>query len=218
MLRYCKSVQYIKELLNGKTIVSTTARYNSAYVSIPKPMWWDVRRSGGPIIEQATHFCDLSRYFCGDVSLDTINTLQVHSTEKAGELSEVPQGCEVGVDDQFKIPRSTHSIWKYENNGSIGCLSHALLMKGTRYHTEFEIWCDGLRISLYDPYTDQCVVTVNDNEVPFPEDDPYLTEDRIFLNAVITRDTSEIKSPYEDAFKTYVLTYKITFPNYVLEQ
>jgi len=215
MLRYCKSVDYIKELIKGKTVISTTARYNSAYVSIPKPMWWDLRRSGGPIIEQATHFCDLSRYFGGDINLETVSSVFVSPKDKSGQLSEVPKGCEKDVEDEYKIPRATHAIWKYQENGTIGCLSHALTMKGTRYHTEFEMWLDGMRISLYDPYTDQCVVTVNDEEIPFPDDDPYLTEDRIFLKAVLTRDTSEIKSPYHDAFKTYKLTYKITYPNYV---
>jgi len=215
MLRYCKSVDYIKELIKGKTIISTTARYNSAYVSIPKPMWWDLRRSGGPIIEQATHFCDLSRYLAGDVNLETVSSIFVSPQDKSGQLSEVPKGCETNLEDQYKIPRATHAFWKYKENGSIGCLSHALTMKGTRYHTEFELWLDGMRISLYDPYTEHCVVTVNDEEIPFPDDDPYLTEDRIFLHAVINRDTSEIKSSYHDSFKTYKLTYKITYPNYL---
>jgi len=138
----------------------------------------------------------------------------VNANDKAGALSEVPEGCEVGVKEENRIPRATHALWKYENNGSIGCLSHGTLMKGTKYHTEFEIWCDGLRISLYDPYSDQCVVTVNDVETPFPDDDPYLTEDSVFLNAVRTRDSSLIKSTYADSVKTYKLTYKITYSQY----
>lgn len=42
----------------------------------------------------------------------------------------------------------------------------------------------------------------------FP-DDPYLAEDRVFLNAVRTKSAKNILSSYEDAVKTYTLSYQI---------
>lgn len=94
-------------------------------------------------------------------------------------------------------------------------------MHGTKYHTEIEIWCDGLKILLHDPYTrfdeivgcvnyfSNCTVYVNDVATKFPEDDPYLTEDRVFLAAITTK-TNAIRSTYEDSVKTYELSHVIT--------
>eukprot|EP01129_Flabellula_baltica_P000773 TRINITY_DN1072_c0_g1_i2.p2 TRINITY_DN1072_c0_g1~~TRINITY_DN1072_c0_g1_i2.p2 ORF type:complete len:284 (+),score=70.88 TRINITY_DN1072_c0_g1_i2:25-852(+) len=86
MLRYCKAVQFIKDFLKEKnsTVTSVSARYNSAYTAIPKPMWWDLRRSGGPVIEQGTHFCDLHRYLGGDVDIDSVQAVAVSPLTKPG--------------------------------------------------------------------------------------------------------------------------------------
>lgn len=34
-------------------------------------------QTGGPIVEQATHFCDLSRFFAGEVELPSLNAIAV---------------------------------------------------------------------------------------------------------------------------------------------
>jgi len=210
MLRYCKAVEFVKKTMEEHHIrpVTMLARYKTAYVSIPKPMWWDIRRCGGPVIEQATHFCDLLRYFGGDIDMSTVSCVQVSPTTTPGKLSKIPVGCEDGVPDEYKIPRATNAIFAFKN-GAIGTLSHGTLMHGTKYHTEFEIWGDGLKILLHDPYTDQCTVSVNDVVTKFPEDDPYLTEDRVFLEAMTTS-KNNIKSSYADAVQTYELTHVMT--------
>lgn len=43
-----------------------------AYEAIAKPAWWNKAIDMGPVIEQGTHFCDLSRYFGGDVDINTV--------------------------------------------------------------------------------------------------------------------------------------------------
>jgi len=206
------AVDFVKSTLESHKVkpVSILARYNTAYTSIPKPFWWDIRRSGGPIIEQGTHFCDLLRYFGGDIDMSTVSCVQVSANASVGHLSKIPPGCEDGVPEEFKIPRATHSVFAF-SNGAVGTLSHGVLNHGTRYHTEFEIWCDGLKILLHDPYTDQCTVFVNDVATKFPLDDPYVTEDRVFLSAIINeKEAAQIKSTYSDAVKTYELSYVIT--------
>lgn len=104
-------------------------------------------------------------------------------------------------------------------------------MKGEKYYTEFEIWCDGLSIRLKDPYryflflifipsllflistSDNCVVEIysetSDPIIKYFPDDPYLSEDRAFLTAVRKKSSKCILSPYEDAVKTYILSYQI---------
>jgi len=214
MLRYHKAVDFIKNFFAEKNVKpgSICARYNSAYTSMPKPSFWDARISGGPVVEQGTHFCDLARYFGGTINLDTVSSVTLQPTSTVGTLSEVPPGCDVGVPDEHRIARATSSHFEFEN-GAIGILQHALLMKGERYFTELEMWCDGCVVRLVDPYTNDCYVEINDSfNTPkvfkFP-DDPYLTEDEVFLKAIQSRDSSHIRSSYSDAVETYKLSYQI---------
>jgi predicted dehydrogenase len=215
MLRYHKALAFIKQTLASKNLkpIAISARYNAAYVSIPKPMWWDVRRSGGPVVEQATHFCDLVRYVGGEVLEESVHSVAVFPSEPIGNLSEIPAGCEVDVPIEFRINRATNATFKF-SSGAVGTLQHALLMKGTNYFTEFEIWCDGLCLRLIDPYSNDCTVEVfgTTHEVHKFPDDPYLTEDRVFLNAVTTGNPDQILSSFEDATKTYSLAWKIQNP------
>lgn len=116
--------------------------------------------------------------------------------------------------------------WEFES-GAIGVLQHATLSHGEKYLTEFEIWCDGLLICLVDPYrsvtlmlfdilSSACKVKIYDGSVETIhhfDDDPYLTEDRVFLESVMTRDVSAIKSLYADATETYKLSYVIQNPS-----
>ncbi len=41
----------------------------------------------------------------------------------------------------------------------------------------------------------------------YPEADPYLEEDRVFLEAVRSGNNSQIQSNYQDASKTYSLSW-----------
>jgi len=211
MLRYCKAVDYMKNFLTENKLQPTMilARYNTAYSSIGSKMWWDIRSSGGPIIEQATHFCDLMRYFGGEIDMNSISAISIMATEPLGKLNQIPKGVEDGVPDQYRITRGVHATFKYQT-GAIGVLSHGALMQGTKYHTQFEIWCDGYRILLSDPYSHNCSLEINDKCIKFPDDDMYLTEDQIFIKAILSRDPKDIRSSYSDAVNTYLLTWNIT--------
>ena len=91
MLRYLKATQMMKKIIedNNLTVMATIARYANAYDSILKPDWWDKAKSAGPVIEQGTHFCDLSRYFGGDVDMSTVMAHSLEWNENAGHLSKV---------------------------------------------------------------------------------------------------------------------------------
>lgn len=74
MLRYLRCVQKMKQIIhdNNLTVMATNARYSCAYEAIAKPAWWNKAIDMGPVIEQGTHFCDLSRYFGGDVDVNSV--------------------------------------------------------------------------------------------------------------------------------------------------
>lgn len=71
-------VQKMRSIIeeNDLHVMATVARYVCSYVKIEKQSWWMKSKDCGPIVEQATHFIDLSRYFGGDVDLSTV---QAHS-------------------------------------------------------------------------------------------------------------------------------------------
>lgn len=112
--------------------------------------WWDKSISCGPIVEQATHFCDLSRYFGGDVSLDSVQAHSVEWDEEPGKLSK--QNIDEGrVPPEQRIPRFTSASWKY-TNGAVGSLIHGVALHDTDYYTELTVFADGYLMRLVDPY------------------------------------------------------------------
>lgn len=91
MLRYSAAVQKMKQILkeNNLEVMMTSARYVMAYEHSAKVAWWTKSIDCGPIVEQATHFCDLSRYFAGEVDLDTVMAHSIEWYEKPGQLTKV---------------------------------------------------------------------------------------------------------------------------------
>ena len=134
MLRYLKAVQMMKQIIdeNNLTVMTTIARYACAYEAIAKPDWWNkskrlalsdgpfqrynvarltfIECSAGPIIEQGTHFCDLSRYFGGEVDMSTVVAHSLEWDENAGHLSKMSVDESVIAPDD-RIPRVTSATW-----------------------------------------------------------------------------------------------------------
>ena len=50
-----------------------------------------------------------------------------------------------------RVNRATVAIFKFEN-GSVGSLNHTLLMHGSNFFTEMDIYGDGFAIAIKDPY------------------------------------------------------------------
>lgn len=72
----------------GRKPTSIVGRYNCTYNNIYKPQWWDTLKSGGCIVEQATHFVDAMRYLSGsEFRKDSIQALGVGPDM---ELSDMP--------------------------------------------------------------------------------------------------------------------------------
>jgi len=219
MFRYSKAVLTMKQLLekHSTKIRVINLRYNCSYTSIPKLFWWDKSSSGGPIVEQATHFCDIARFLCGEVDLESIRAQSIAHDEHLGKLSLMPIDENL-IEPQNRIPRVTTCFWRF-TNGAIGTLTHALLLHGASYDTYIEIWADGLQMILEDPYN-RCKLTVREPNSSVAKvldlswdttgDDPYYNEDLAFFEAI--RDTAkrqEIQSDFSDAMKTYELTWAI---------
>lgn len=166
----------------------------------------------GPVIEQGTHFCDLSRYFGGDVDISSVVARSVEWYEKPGKLAKIPVD-ESAIPEDQRIPRITGAVWKYEN-GAVGSFTHTVALQGTAYDCELEVWADGYHMRLIDPYNAP-MLTVrrpgDDHEErhSFTDDDPFFSEMSSFIDAVEGVPDAHILSSYEDATKTYELTWAI---------
>ena len=165
MFRYHPAIQKMKSIIEQhvRPVLSINARYICAYSELDHPFWWDVSKSGGPVVEQGTHFCDLVRYLGGEVEPASISALAVPASDdlsSPGYLSRVPA---IVKEDQLpsdrRVPRLTSAHWLY-SSGAVGSLIHGVLLQGRRYETAIEVWADGLRLALQDPYFPECSLRV----------------------------------------------------------
>ena len=215
MFRYLAAVQKMKEILVGKTVTGVVARYVCSYAKITKANWWTFSLSGGAVVEQATHFADLCRYFGGEVDLDSIQADQVEADCPAGQLSQIPID-ESKIPPHDRIARMTSATWRFAKTGALGSLTHGLVLQGTKYDTTLEVYADGLQLRLVDPYEHPRLYVRSPGEddaeqaLTFPEDDPYFSEVDAFIDAIETKDQSLIASSFASGVKTYEFTWAIT--------
>jgi len=218
MLRYLKAVQMMKHIIeeNNLTVMATIARYACAYEAIAKPDWWDKAKSAGPVVEQGTHFCDLSRYFGGEVDISTVNAHSLEWDENAGQLSKISID-ESKIAPENRIPRVTAATWKYDS-GAVGSFTHVVALQGQSYSCELEVYADGYSLKLVNPYVQPTLYVRkpgDDHEqmIRFPDDDPFFSEVSNLIDIIedIEEDpeASQILSSYDDAVRTYELTWAI---------
>jgi predicted dehydrogenase len=66
MNRYRCSVLCARQQIQAALPIAIAFQWFSAQYVVP---WWlDVNQSGGPVNEQCTHYIDLCRFFCGEIS------------------------------------------------------------------------------------------------------------------------------------------------------
>ena len=97
--------------------------------------------SCGPVVEQGTHFCDLSRYFGGDVDVSTVSAHSLEWHENPGHLRKQSID-ESRIAPENRIPRVTSATWKYES-GAVGSFIHVVALQGHDYSCELEVYADG---------------------------------------------------------------------------
>lgn len=226
MMRYLKVVQKVMTTIkeNNLRVMMVTGRYACAYKECEKTPWWMKSQQGGPIIEQATHFCDLMRYIGGDVDMDSVQATTLEHTEPAGEIGVVNVD-EQSIPPEDRIPRATSAFWKF-NSGAIGSLTHIVALHGIRYSNEISIYADGYQFRINDVYT-QPVLHMRTPEddskeqvFTYPDEDMFHNEFYSFLSSAInkagksplpTEDllSTEFLSDFADASKTFELTWRI---------
>ncbi|OAG35753.1 hypothetical protein AYO21_10070 [Fonsecaea monophora] len=232
MLRYLKVVQKAMSILhdNNVKVMAVNARYSMAYSRVRKTDWWNKAKQCGPIVEQATHFCDLCRYLGGEVDLATVRACALEHYEPAGQLSSMLVD-ESQIPTEERIPRVTAAFWKYQG-GAVGSLMHIVALHGIRYSNEIVVAGDGFQLRLVDLYSAPTLyvrtpISEQEESFTFINDDPFYSEFAGLLGSLgaapcpeaVKNARSEeqgfvapsdgILSSYEDACKTYEFTWRI---------
>ena len=182
-LRYMGSVQITEDLLKDKTINMVTGRYWCGSGRSRSGHWLQqMDKSGGQLVEQATHTFDMMRYLFGEVE-------SVYVKQSNRYLKHLDG------------PDSNCVILEF-SNGVIGTLTAGWAYSGG--------WAETNVIDVL--YEDQLLtwkpkhVTLkkDDNWIDKTQSAPSINE--VFIEAVRNNDTSQILSPFSDAVKTLQVT------------
>ena len=169
MFRYHPAVEKMREMLQqyGRPVMAINARYNCAYSSSTHSAWWNKACSGGPIVEQATHFCDLMRYLGGEVRAGELSALCVEASDRSGAAGYLTSVADViqeqSVPGSQRVPRLTTAHWRFESGG-VGTLTHGVALHGRKYETAIDVWGDGLRLALVEPYFPECKLRIRQGQ------------------------------------------------------
>ena len=155
----------------------------------PPPDWWRRDdRSGGQIVEQATHIIDLARFLAGDV------------TEVFGLAAARPRDDFPGLD----VPTASTAALRFAS-GAIANLSATCLLRWS-HRVGLHVFADGLALELTDH--DLMVDVGRGRPVRGADGDPVWRQDRAFLDAVRGGE-NRIRAPYAEAVQTHLVALAV---------
>lgn len=183
MNRYRRSVNRVKELLAGDSVVLVHGGWIGG---TPTVHWWRVKaQSGGQIVEQTTHTFDLARYLVGEPEV-------VYAQGAKGFVRDWP---DYDVEDASVV--AVRFV-----NGAVGnlmssCASRAgggvhLTIAAMKHYVTFTGWEHSVVVRK----------SAIEEERITGEPNVFELEDNAFLEAVMTGCRELILSPYADALKT----------------
>lgn len=177
--RYHEGVQRARELLDGRPVRLAVGSWLD---KVPPVAWWPHReRSGGQLVEQATHLLDVMRDLVGEVD-------EVHAVGSRS-AREIPGD----VDDV------TAATLRFAG-GAVGSLAASSLLPA-KHRAGLELVADGLRLVITET---SLAVHDADGEAthPIDPDEAKRRVDRAFVDAVQGRG-DDVRAPYEVALRTH---------------
>ena len=186
--RYSEPISFVKEIIAKEPVGLVTASW---FGSMPGVEWWRTKSmSGGQVVEQTTHICDMMRYLFGE-PVNVFATGVKH--DKFGGLPH-------DVEDH------SSAIINFKNGVTVnlisGCYAKGCSKIGFEIFTpNFRIeykWGEALRVTSGDRTEEIRIST--DHHVPAL---------KTFIEAVRSGERFEIRSDYDDALATLKLTLAI---------
>ena len=175
-LRYGATVDRAREILAGQRIGMVTGKYwcNSG-AGDPNSWLRQMARSGGQLVEQATHTIDMMRFL-------------------AGEVAEVYCASTNQVLKAIDCPDFNAVTFRFEN-GAVGSLTTSwAFAQGWGHANVVDILFEERMLNWSYPK-----LTVYQDGKPEEFAQPGPTVDEVFVNAVRSGDGSAIRCPYSDA-------------------
>ena len=182
-LRYCGSTDLAREALAGQTIGLVSGKYWSGSGRGDANQWVrQLEKSGGQLVEQATHTIDMMRYLIGEVS-------EVTARQVSRQLHEIdcPDVHTVMFEFECGALGSLTTTWAYDTAD----WSNANVLD-ILYGKDLLNW-NGSCVTLTSGGNSE------ERTAPGP------TIDEVFVEAVRTGDSSKIRSDYTDAVKSLEL-------------
>jgi len=182
--RYLNTSNRSKEYLSNRTVGMVVGRYWSPFI-LGHPWWGIMEKSGGQVVEQATHIFDMIRFLAGNVK-------RVHAEYAFRGVSTA-----AGSD----IPDVSIVEMEFES-GALGCVTvTCMLSKG---------WESGIDVITGDGVlrwrAGEAVIPDPDGEGLTVRDSDEPSIDEAFIKAVRDNNPSLVKSPYYDALETLRVT------------
>lgn len=178
-LRYLDTVQKAKKYLQDKKIAMVRGHYLSGFVETP---WYRVKeKSGGQLVEQATHVLDLMSYLAGDI-------VKVHADAGLVVMDDI---------ENINIPDVT-SVNVVFKSGAVGHLDTTFTQPDHRMGVEFL----GRDFRVEIKGTDLVILDQEGKRTDHATVDFLEEQDRKFIQAVKSNDQGEIYASYADGVKT----------------
>ncbi|QQO45271.1 MULTISPECIES: glycosyltransferase [unclassified Paracoccus (in: a-proteobacteria)] len=155
----------------------------------PPEWWWREDRSGGQVVEQATHIIDAARFLAGDV------------TEVFGLSTHRERGDFPGL----TVPTATAATLRFAS-GAVANLGSTCLLRWN-HRVGLHVFSDAMALEITDH--DLMVDVGQGRPVRHAQGDPVWREDRDFVEAVMGRE-NRIRCPYAEALETHRVALAIT--------
>lgn len=182
-LRYLGSTQITQQILQGRTINMVVGKYwCSTGHGDPSAWLRQMNKSGGQLVEQATHTIDMMRYMGGEV--ETVYAMQANRLLKETDCPDVNS---VTLQFASGAVGSLTATWAYAGDWANANILDVL------YEGELLNW-------------NPSRVLVQEDSEWIDKTEPSPTIDDVFVEAVRNGDASAILSPYSDAVKTLAIS------------
>lgn len=182
-LRYLGSTKITQQLLQERTINMIVGKYwCSTGHGDPNAWLRQMNKSGGQLVEQATHTIDMMRYMGGEV--ETVYAMQANRFLKK---TDCPDANSVSLQFASGAVGSLTATWAYAGDWSNANILDLL------YEGELLNW-------------NPSRVLVQEDGEWVDKTEPSPTIDEVFVDAVRRGDGSSILSPYSDAVKTLAIS------------
>jgi myo-inositol 2-dehydrogenase/D-chiro-inositol 1-dehydrogenase len=149
------------------------------------PWWAQQQRSGGQMVEQATHLLDVARVLAGEVR--TVRADGVHDPAGPGDI----------------LHAATSTV-RFDS-GAVGSFSTTCLLPGG-YRMAVELFGRGVAVRLSEQ--DLLVRDADGERTVRASVDPVLEADRQFVEAVRGRE-ADLRTPYAEALRTHRLAWAV---------